>query len=231
VAVVRHLVFWQGRPFLNPGLAGWFAWDLATYAAVAAFAQASLLAARRRARLAEVDALEGELSRAEGDLMEWRVRPEFLVETLDDVADAATHDAERADELTARLGDLLRSMLQHGDGARVPLAREVEMTEAFLDVHRLRAPGRLTSEMDVDPSLLEARVPGMLLLPLVEALLPPRLQPGMMLRVSVTIARRRDALLIVARRDGGRTLALELPLVLPIAAQPAREHRLVPVSA
>jgi hypothetical protein len=49
--------------------------------------------------------------------------------------------------------------------------------------------------------------------------------------VSLEIGRRRDALVVTARRAGGRTLTLELPLLLPVTVAPTYEQRLVPVSA
>jgi two-component system LytT family sensor kinase len=176
LAVARWQIFFPERPFVAPGLPGWLAWDAITYAAVAAFAQGSFLAARRRARETQVASLESDLARAELDVLKWQLRPAFLVETLDDVAAAAARDPERADELTTRLGDLLRAMLQHVGSDEAPLSRELEMAEAYLDVQRLRAPDRLATEIVVDSLASEARVPGMLLLPLAEELIPSMVQ-------------------------------------------------------
>ena len=197
LAVARWQLFFPHQSLVAPGLAGWLAWDVVAYAAVAAFAQGSFLATRRRARETQVASLESDLARAELDVLKWQLRPAFLVETLDDVAAAAAHDPERADELTTRLGDLLRAMLQHVGTDEAPLSRELEMAEAYLDVQRLRAPDRLATEIVVDSLASEARVPGMLLLPLAEELMP---SPASVAESSASAAKVR----IEVRRRGSR---------------------------
>ena len=111
LAVVRWRLFFAPQPLVAPILSGWWAWDMTTYVVVAAFAQAAFLAERRRAQGVRLASLETDLAIGQLDAIDWELRPDELVRSLDAIADAAETDPERADELTTALGDLLREML------------------------------------------------------------------------------------------------------------------------
>jgi LytS/YehU family sensor histidine kinase len=77
-------------------------------------------------------------------------------------------DPEAANRLLARLADLLRSTLQPTPTIEVTLEQELVLVERYLDIERIRFPDRLRVEVAVGPELLAARVPNLLLQPLVE---------------------------------------------------------------
>jgi len=69
----------------------------------------------------------------------------------------------------AKLIDLLRTSMEAGGSAEVPLAEELDFVGRYLDLQKVRFGDRLRSHIDVaDPDLLGARVPPLLLQPLVE---------------------------------------------------------------
>ena len=77
-------------------------------------------------------------------------------------------DTKAADRMVARLGDLLRLALETQGTQEVTLKQELEFLEKYLDIERMRFHDRLTINMDVDPQSLDARLPNMILQPLVE---------------------------------------------------------------
>jgi len=117
------------------------------------------LAAELRSRLAEarLDALRAQLN------------PHFLFNTLNATSVLAmSGEHERVVRTLGSLGDLLRVALDSRLPQEIPLARELEVLEPFLDIQRLRLGDRLAIERDIDPDARGVRVPSMVLQPLVE---------------------------------------------------------------
>ncbi len=67
-----------------------------------------------------------------------------------------------------RLSDFLRLTLEGADTQIVSLETELEFTQRYLEIERIRFEDRLTIQMDIDPQTLDAKVPNMILQPLVE---------------------------------------------------------------
>jgi two-component system sensor histidine kinase AlgZ len=70
--------------------------------------------------------------------------------------------------MIARLGDLLRLTLDNADAEQVALRAELEGLEAYLGIEQARMGPRFQALTDVDPEVLDARVPLFLLQPVVE---------------------------------------------------------------
>ena len=70
--------------------------------------------------------------------------------------------------MLARLGDFLRLTLDESMPQKVELRQELEFLERYLDIERVRFRDRLRVTLEVPPALLDARVPYLLLQPLVE---------------------------------------------------------------
>jgi LytS/YehU family sensor histidine kinase len=77
-------------------------------------------------------------------------------------------DVEAARSMIARLGDFLRMTLENSGSQEVTLQQEIEFLNGYLDIERIRFQDRLTTLVEVDPSVLDVRVPNLILQPLVE---------------------------------------------------------------
>jgi two-component system, LytTR family, sensor kinase len=77
-------------------------------------------------------------------------------------------DVRSADTMIARLSDLLRMSLEDTGEHVTSLKREMEFTQAYLEIEKVRFGDRLSVTFDVPPSILDALVPQCLLQPLVE---------------------------------------------------------------
>ena len=147
--------------------------------------------------------LEAQLSAARLTALQGQLRPHFLFNTLNMIAEQVYTDPAGADAMLTRLGVLLRSSFTETDRERVPLRRELELLESYVEIMRARFRGRLAFELTVQPETLDALVPRFILQPLVENAIKhgvePREEGG---RVTVS-ARRRDDELELAVIDNG----------------------------
>jgi sensor histidine kinase YesM len=112
--------------------------------------------------------LAAQLATAQLSALKMQLHPHFLFNTLNAIT-AFIHSApETADRMTTRLGELLRTTLELEHVQEVPLRRELDFLAGYLEIQRLRFSDRLTVDIAVDPDVREARVPVLLLQPLVE---------------------------------------------------------------
>lgn len=189
--------------------------ELAIYVALLGLAAATnSFLGRRRAERQSADLalasarLEGELLRARLEALGQRLQPHFLFNALHAVGGLVR--AQRSDAALGALSDLaelLRLSLEHGSKPSVPLGVELDLIERYLAFEGRRFGPRLEVEVDVPGECLSARVPSLVLLPLVENAVKhgvsPRpeggrvvvaaLRQGSRLRVSVEDGPRRDA--------------------------------------
>jgi two-component system LytT family sensor kinase len=97
-----------------------------------------------------------------------QLQPHFLFNTLNAISALIHEDADAADRMLARLGDLLRMTLEGGEQAEVPLSQELELLKRYLAIEEVRFADRLVVRLDFAPAALQARVPSLVLQPLVE---------------------------------------------------------------
>ena len=96
--------------------------DMAIYLALAAVTHAWNLRRSAWNEALRAAGLERELMEARMEGLRWRLQPELPLAALEEVRRLAGTDADRADRLAARLGDLLRRMLRR-EGANRGTAR------------------------------------------------------------------------------------------------------------
>lgn len=112
--------------------------------------------------------LRNELQSTQLNALKKQLQPHFLFNTLNTVSalmDGHVNDARR---VLSRLGQLLRATLDQSRADVVPLEQEVDYIRDYLDIESIRFRDRLAVHYDVPPELLGARVPSLVLQPLVE---------------------------------------------------------------
>ncbi len=99
-----------------------------------------------------------------------RIRPHFLFNTLNTAIALVRVDPNRAEEVLEDLAELFRvALADEGPGAEgVRLDQEVELARRYLAIEQLRFGDRLRVNWQLDPHAADARVPPLLLQPLVE---------------------------------------------------------------
>jgi two-component system LytT family sensor kinase len=112
--------------------------------------------------------LEGQLSKARLEVLKMQLQPHFLFNTLHAMAALVHDDPHSAERMILGLGDLLRAAVDQGGRPVIPLADEMALLQAYLDIEQIRFRGRLTVTVDVPAQLEQASVPNLILQPLVE---------------------------------------------------------------
>jgi two-component system, LytTR family, sensor kinase len=165
-------------------------------------------AQERRLRIAQ---LEAELARSRLEALRMQLNPHFLFNTLNTVSSVMYESLDAADDVLARLSDLLRRSMRENAAAEVPLREELETLELYLGIMRVRFGDRLQVRIDAEQAALPALVPPMLLQPLVENAVEHGRHPttdGLDLEVSARVAG--DRLRIDVRDAGLGAAAGEL---------------------
>lgn len=173
--------------------------DLISYGAVAAVGSAALLLRQLREEEARSSRLAAQLATSQLSALRAQLHPHFFFNTLNAIAELIHRDPDAADRMVARLGAFLRRSLDVSDAQEVSLEEELEALDAYLDVVRLRFGDRLSVSVEVDPAVLPAAVPPLVLQPLVENALKHGLEPL-----------ERPGRLEIAARRGGAGLVLEV---------------------
>ncbi|HEV2129507.1 MAG TPA: histidine kinase, partial [Longimicrobiaceae bacterium] len=149
---------------------------------------------------------EGQLTRAQLDVLKMQLHPHFLFNTLNAISALMHRDVPAADRMLARLGDLLRLSLEKAGTQEVTLRDELEFLEPYLEIEQTRFGDRLKVEWTIDSEALDAMVPHLILQPLVENSIrhgiAPRAAPG---RIEIS-AQRSNGSLQLEVRDNGRGL-------------------------
>jgi LytS/YehU family sensor histidine kinase len=97
-----------------------------------------------------------------------QLNPHFLFNALNSIAMLVRGGRnDEAVRMLAGLGDLLRAVLDDQRPHEVPLRDELDFLRRYLDIEQIRA-GRLRVSVDVAPDAMEARVPNLILQPIVE---------------------------------------------------------------
>jgi signal transduction histidine kinase len=112
--------------------------------------------------------LEAKLAQAQLQVLRMQLHPHFLFNTLNAISALMHKDVDAADRMIALLSDFLRLSLDNAGQQEVTLKTELEFLERYVEIERTRFGDRLSVSIDVDPRLLDAKVPNLILQPLVE---------------------------------------------------------------
>jgi two-component sensor histidine kinase len=150
--------------------------------------------------------LEAQLAHARLENLRLQLQPHFLFNALNTISSVVYDDPRKADAMIAGLADLLRRTITDADTQLVPLGREIETLELYLNIMRRRFEDKLDVDVRVAPEVETALVPHLLLQPLVENAIRHGADPRSH-AVSVTLLAEREGSNIHVRiRDRGRGL-------------------------
>jgi two-component system sensor histidine kinase AlgZ len=125
-----------------------------------------------------------------------RIRPHFLFNTLNSAITLVRAEPSKAETLLEDLSDLFRHALAD-QGEAVTLADEIALAQRYLAIEQIRFGERLQLEWSLDPSADGARLPPLLLQPLVENAVRHGVEPsasGAQVRIST---QRRGATVVI----------------------------------
>jgi sensor histidine kinase YesM len=113
--------------------------------------------------------LEHQASSAQLAMLRYQLNPHFLFNTLNSISTLVLlKQTERANAMLSRLSSFLRYTLVNEPMGSVTVAQEVETLKLYLEIEKMRFEERLRPRFDIDPAVSLARLPSLLLQPLVE---------------------------------------------------------------
>lgn len=136
--------------------------------------------------------------------LRYQVNPHFLFNTLNSLsALVMTGKAERAEQMIHTISRFYRHSLADEPTSDVRLEEEFDLQQLYLEIEAVRFPDRLRCEFDLPDDLRDARVPGMILQPLVENSVKYAVSPvNRPVTISVIAREEFDRLVITVADDG-----------------------------
>jgi hypothetical protein len=124
---------------------------------------------RMASQRTETARLNEQLSKAQLSALRRQIEPHFLFNTLNTIS-ALVREGRNDDAvgMIAALSDLLRRAVEDSNRIEVSLAEEMGFIERYLEIQKMRFADRLQISVDVPKELLAARVPSLILQPMVE---------------------------------------------------------------
>ncbi|MBN8429421.1 histidine kinase [Microbulbifer salipaludis] len=197
------LLSWSWQDF-----GGWYLFSLATMMAwtglyfVFRF-YGALQTEHHKALQAESAAREAQLK-----MLRYQLNPHFMFNTMNAISTLILkRENDTAGEMMDQLSQFLRSSLDSNPDTRVPLRRELESLDLYLNIEKVRFCSRLTIHKSIQPETLDALVPNLLLQPLAENAIKYAVSPrreGGTLEVRVW---REDHTLVIQVNDDGPGMA------------------------
>ena len=135
-----------------------------------------------------------------------QINPHFLFNALNSVRALIGRHDQKAKAMITSLGSLLREVLAGRDTKLQSVEKEIEIVRDYLEVEAIRFGDRMRYKIECHPDLLSQRVPGMLILTLVENAVKhgiSKLEKGGGIEVVIAHAPDSDALLVFVVNDGG----------------------------
>jgi two-component system sensor histidine kinase AlgZ len=136
-------------------------------------------------------ALSPALSEARLQALQARIRPHFLFNSINAVLSLIREDPKRAEGALEDMADLFRVAMADNRELTL-LMREVELCREYLGLEQLRLGERLKVEWHVDKMPGDARIPPLVLQPLLENAvyhgIEPRTEPGV-ISINIYLAR------------------------------------------
>jgi signal transduction histidine kinase len=148
--------------------------------------------------------LETQLVSARLENLSHQLQPHFLFNALNAVSAMMYEDLGRADRMLERICDFLRSALRLPESPLVPVETELALARQYLEIMKTRLEDRLRFDIACDAHAQEARVPALLLQPLIENAVEHGQDPASG-QLDIGIAIGRDSGFVnISIRDHGR---------------------------
>jgi sensor histidine kinase YesM len=146
--------------------------------------------------------LRTQLAQSQLEALKMQLHPHFLFNTLHSISALLNKDVDAARTMITRLGDFLRLTLENSGAQEVPLQQEIEFLNGYLEIERVRFQDRLTTDVRIDPSVLDVRVPNLILQPIVENAMRHAVATTANGRIEIVATPRNGMVRIVVKDNG-----------------------------
>lgn len=124
----------------------------------------------KKTKLLETQILETQLKLKEQELnyLKMQIQPHFLFNTLNTMYGFALKKADETPEMILKLSNLLDYLLYEVDKPLVPLTKEINHINDYINLEQMRFSDRLAVNFECDPIPENVTIAPMLLLPFIE---------------------------------------------------------------
>jgi signal transduction histidine kinase len=113
--------------------------------------------------------MAAQANNAQLEMLRYQLNPHFLFNTLNSISTLVLlSETERANTMLSRLSSFLRYSLVGEREGQATVAQEIQALKLYLEIERTRFEERLRTRFDIAPEVANARIPSLLLQPLVE---------------------------------------------------------------
>jgi two-component system, LytTR family, sensor kinase len=117
---------------------------------------------------AEIGRMEAKLNRTKLAVLKMQLQPHFLFNALNSISSLMEVDVKKAQTITARLGELLRGILEQDERLFIQLEEDLNYVKTYLEIEKIRFEDRLEVIYEIDEGALGCAVPMLLIQPLAE---------------------------------------------------------------
>jgi two-component system LytT family sensor kinase len=213
ITAIGHVFVWfhwgraMGRPFsferMGRFVVANFSEGIGIYMLIALTSYSLSYYRRYRESQLRTFQLEVQLSQAQLQALKMQLHPHFLFNTLHSISALLNQDPDAARKMITRLGDFLRLTLENSGSQEVTLEQEMTFLRCYLEIERVRFQDRLVTRLDVSEETLDAKVPNLILQPIVENAIRHGIAPRSTAGLIEIDTERRNGTLRIQVRDNG----------------------------
>jgi sensor histidine kinase YesM len=157
----------------------------------------------RKQEAVKQEQLKTQLLDSKINALQSQLHPHFLFNALNDISALMDINIQKSQDAIADLSDLLRHTLQIKDSKFIPLAKELEILQKYLDIERLRFGDKLHISQEIDDDIKVYHIPPLILQPLIENAIKHGFSYDHdVLRINIKIVKQNNDLKISIQNDG-----------------------------
>lgn len=159
------------------------------------------------------------------ELLKGQLNTHFLFNTLHTISSLVVRNKnEEANLILVKLSELLRFALKENNKQLIPLKKEIEILQLYLDIQQTRFRDRLNVNIEYGPELNDVLMPALLLQPLVENAIKYAIEPFTQNgKIDIDISKKNGSV-SVDIRDNGPTRFDTINFASGIGLQNTRER-------
>ncbi len=151
----------------------------------------------------ELSRLQELKTKAELDALHSKINPHFLYNALNSIADLSITDGKKARKMTVALADLFRYSINYSDHNYSTIKEEVEMTEVYLQIEKIRFEDKLNYSISLANDVNHYLIPRFVLQPVVENAVKHGLKAtGNMTEIEIEVKNGNGGLQIIVADNG-----------------------------
>ena len=116
----------------------------------------------------EKQELETQTMQSELRFLKSQINPHFLFNTLNNLYALTLKKSDQAPEIVLKLSEMMRYMLYECNEKRVPLSKEVNYIQNYLDLERLRHGQKVDIRFEVEGQIGEQKIAPLMFIPFLE---------------------------------------------------------------